>query len=313
MEGFGAKFAVGLGMILSIIEKDIVLLHESFLQSEIMRDSMLQNIDLLAGKDLVEEGEIKENFSIKKLEDGINKINLNIEGLNKKLLEAWKFKKRILALDKSKILSSYKKRFDKKWSNQESLKLANENFRLEIISEISKSLNSIKEFSDQFENSERFSGYESLKMPHKKDVQEAVHINSIGYGKTAVLCVGRTIEDLINKYLLKLFEKGKISKGDYDNMVGSKYNSKIGFLKGKFLTEEEFTDLNSFSFKRNKGGHPNLGDIDNDRARTFIEQGVWLIADLQKKIDAVRSESEVREEKARKLLGGRSLHSDFLK
>ena len=64
--------------------------------------------------------------------------------------------------------------------------------------------------------------------------------------------------------------------------------------------------LNSFSFKRNKGGHPNLGDIDNDKARTLIEQGIWLVTDLQKKIKEVKSEVEIEEEKARKMLGGES-------
>ncbi len=306
MEGFGAKFAVSLGRILSTIERDIILLYESFLQIEIINDSMLQNIDLLAGKDLIDEkeGGDKEERGIKKLNEEMRNINLNIENLNKKLLEPWKFGKKILTLDESKILIFYKERFDKKWSNQEALKLANEKFRLEVFSEISKVLNSIKEFSDQFENLEKFSGYENLKMPSKEDTREAIHINSIGYGRTAVLCVGRAIEGLIEKSLLKLFEKNKISKEDYDRKIDLPYSDKIGFLKVKFLTEEEFTDLKSFSFKRNKGGHSNLGDISNDEARTLIQQGILQITNLQKKIDEVKSEVEIEQEKAREMLGG---------
>jgi len=314
MDGFGAKFAVTLGAILTAIEGDIILLYESFLQSEIMRNSMLQHINLLAGKDLIDEekDETKKNLGTQKLGEELDKINLAIESINKSLLESWKFKRRILSLDKSRIINLYKKRFYQKWSNDESLKLANENFNLEITSEIKKSLSSIREFLEQFETSEIFAGYGDIRMPHKKDVQEAIHINSIGYGRTAILCIGRSIEDLINKYLLKLFEKSKISKEEYDRKVGLNYSNKIGFLKGKFLTEEEFADLNSFSFKRNKGGHPNLGDIDNDKARTLLEQGIWLIIELQKKIETVEKGVNIEQDKSRELLGGRSIHSSFL-
>lgn len=58
-----------------------------------------------------------------------------------------------------------------------------------------------------------------------------------------------------------------------------------GFLKGKFINEEEFFKLKSYAFDRDKGGHPNLGEIDNERARTLISQGIWLIIELQKKIE----------------------------
>lgn len=315
MDGFGSKFAIGLGTILSTIERDIVLLYESFLQIEVIRDSMLQNIDLLAGKDLIDEenkGSEKE-LKIKGLTDEIDKINLNIENLNNKLLESWKFEKRILTLDKSKIIHLYKERFDKKWSNHESLELANEKFQLKISFEINKPLNSIKEFLDQFEDLEKFSGYETLNMPYKKNVQEAIHINSIGYGKTAVLCVGRTIEKAINEYLKELIKREKITQKEFDEFINTKCNNKIGFLKSRgFVDEEEFTKLKAFSFDRDKGGHPDLGEIDNQRARTLVQQGIWLVIDLQKKIEKVEKELEIEQDKTRELLGGKSLHSSFL-
>lgn len=308
MDGFGSKFAVGLGSILSTIERDISLLYESFLQIEIISDSMIQNIDLLAGKGLIDEkdDEKEKELKVKRFTTEIDKINSVIEDLNKKLLDAWKFEKRIVILNKSKLIDFYKERFDKKWSNQESLNLANEKFKLKMASEINKPLDSIREFLNQFGDLEKFSGYEKIDMPNKEDIQEAIHINSIGYGRTAVLCVGRTIEDLINRYFNKLFEKDKFSREDYEKRMSSNYISKIGFLNGKFLMDEEFTKLKAFSFDRNKGGHPSLGNIDNQRARTLIEQGIWLVTDLQKKIKEIKSESEINEEKAREILGGRA-------
>lgn len=309
MDGFGAKFAVGLGMILSVVERDIILLYEGFLEKEVMINSMLQNIDMLAGKSLIskERKGIKEDLGIKRTTDKIDKINLAIEKLNKDILESWKFDKRILVLDKSKIIDIYQNRFNKKWSSEESLNLANDNFRILIFNEIRKVLDSIKDFSDHFEDLEKFSGYENIVMPYKKQVQEAIHINSIGYGRTAVLCIGRTIEQIINEYLKILSSKNKISQSEFNEFINNKYNNKIGFLKGKLLVnEEEFTKLKAYSFDRDKGGHPDLGEIDNQRARTLIQQGIWLIIDLQKKINETKSKVEIEQDKSRELLGGRS-------
>ncbi len=293
MDGFGAKFSVGLGMILSTIEREIILLREGFLRMEIMRDSMNQNIDLLAGERFTtkKDGDSEEVLNTKELTDKIEEINLSIENLNEKLLEGWKLEKRVVPLNEPNIISLYKERFNKKWSSQESLNLANKNFQLGISFELNKSLNSIREFSEHFESLEYFPGYDGINMPHKKEIQEAIHINSIGYGRTAVLCVGRTIEDLVNKFLKRLYEENKISKEDYEKKIESKHIDKIGFLNGKFLTDEEFTKLKAFSFDRNKGGHLNLGDISNERAKTFVQQGIWLVLDLQSKIKKIKHQS----------------------
>jgi len=309
--GGGAHFATGFGRSLSLLEKEIISLLENLTEKQIIFESIIEKIDLNFDKNQERKQE-KKKIKMDIWEKQIDSINLGIKKISSIFLKTFDIKKEIVELDKNKILKLIQKRFERSLDSEGSIFLANENLRMALIIELKKSLDSLEKIHDYLEDKEYFEGFDKLSKNYKKYVLESIHIYSIGYGKTAVLCVGRTIEDLINKFLTKLFEKGKISNEDYEKIINSKYNDKIGFLKGKFLTEEEFIDLNSFSFKRNKGGHPNLGDIDNNRARTFIQQGIWLIIDLQKKVDEVKSETEVEQDKARKLLGGRSLHSSFL-
>lgn len=91
-----------------------------------------------------------------------------------------------------------------------------------------------------------------------------------------------------------MLEYGKVDKEKYEELIKGnkdkkdievKYSKKIDFLAGNnFLGEEEYHKLKAFSFDRNRGGHPDLGDIDKKRAKTYLSTGIWIIIDLQKKI-----------------------------
>ena len=308
----GAHFSTGFGRSLGMLEREIIFLLENLTEKQMIFESILEKIDLNLNEN-PEKGKEEKKIEIDVWEKQIRVINLMIKKVNSIFLKTFGIKKEIIELDKNKILKLIQKRFGKFPDSEGSIFLANENLRMALIIEIKKSLDSIEEIHDYLSDKECFGGFDKLSKNYKKDILEAIHIYSIGYGKTAVLCVGRTIEDLINKFLIKLFEKEKISKDDYDKKINKKYNEKIGFLKGKFLSEEEHTKLFALSFDRNKGGHPGLGEIDNLRARTLIQQGIWIIIDLQRKIDELKSEIEIEQDKARDLLGGKSLHSDFLK
>jgi hypothetical protein len=285
-EGFGTNFIIGVGRVLSHIEKRIVLLFENISSKIIHQDRIIQTIDILSKKSFStnpKRDKNKKSPFFEEISKEIDEINKSIEYLNDTLLIPMNFGK-IESLNKSQIIQILNKRIDKILNDFDALDLADENSRLLLSGEIKKPLTSIEEFFKQFEDYENFSGLKELERPYKKGILEGIHISSIRYGKTGVLCVGRTIEEIINEYFNQLLDKNKISKSDYDRKINEDYFIKICFLKGSFLTEEEFTDLQSFSFKRNKGGHPNLGEISNERAKTLIQQGIWIIIDLQKKI-----------------------------
>ena len=280
-------------------------LFENKLEKRFMLEDLKSRVKLM-GEPTEEKDNEKIIKDMKDIEKIILSFNEEIKDINENILKKLNIPKKIVLLNVENVSEIIKDKLGYVHKDATTIDLVNQKFKLELSHEIKKVRYSLEGINTFFRSREKFDGTKQIDKIYFKDINEAINIYSIGYGKTAVLCVGRAIEALINKFLDKLFEKNIIQKQDYDKKVNSDYNEKIGFLKGKFISEEEFSELNSFSFKRNKGGHPNLGEIDDERARTFIQQGIWLVIDLQKKIEETKSDGEVEEEKTRELLGGKA-------
>lgn len=304
--GVGLSIGIGFGYLISRVEREIIWLKEGLIQREIIFNSILEGIDFRSEKSKENKQENLDKGSIKKLIDRIEEINRIIEKINKAVLDKWGVDEKINKLDAKEISSLLNKRFAMSFNDEKTLNLANENLNMSIFIELDKTLKSIRHLLIKLEEAEDFDGVKKLKYPYEIHIREAIDILSIGYGKTAVLCVGRTIERKINECFKKLLDSKKISQENFDKKIGGKYIDKIGFLKDFFITDEEFTKLKSYSFDRNKGAHPSMEKPDNNRAKTLIQQGIWLVLDLQKKLDEVKSEDEIEETKAREILGGKS-------
>lgn len=298
--GRGADLFVLLGATLESVNARVVNFLNNILSKRIMFESLVERVGSLG--DTQHQGKIKkEKYArtgrdLEIMEKELTDINSMIEDINQKILPQMNTPNGVALVDIPLIKSLIESRLKNYPSDRESLALSNENLKMKIVSHFEQVNNSIHDVFNYFREKEMFEGLDNLNNVYRKGIFEAVHIYSIGYEKTAILCAGRTIEGAINDYLRELFKKKKISKEKYEELIegrksdheerfGPKYQNKIGFLKGsQFLTEEEFADLLSFSFKRNRGGHPDLGEIDNKRARTLIQQGIWLSIDLQNRI-----------------------------
>ena len=162
--------------------------------------------------------------------------------------------------------------------------LADENLKLKVSQELKKISDSISDIEEHMKDFEKFEGLNDINKKYKKSIIEARNIYSFGYGETAILCMGRAIESIINDCLRYLCRNGEISRTELKEKLKIKYVDKIGFLLSKrVISEEVFLKLKAFAFDRNKGGHPDLGHVSLSRARTLIQQGIWIIIDLQKK------------------------------
>lgn len=307
--GVGLHLSVLLGHSLGIIESGINRMMEKipFIASIAKEEIDLSNAINLYDKALENKPPKHDISKIKK--DAITNLLLDADQINKSisetndLLERFGLKGKILEIEKRKLGKILEEDINR-WREGSTDKISYENLQLKSLFILREVFGSIEEVINEvaFINVFKKEGIK-LNLKYSQGIREALNINSIGYGRTAVLCAGRTIEKAINDYLKKLYEKKIIKKEDFLKFIRNKYHNKIGFLLSKkFIVQEEHTKLKAFSFDRDKGGHPDLGDIDNNKARTLILQGSWLILDIQNKIEGVKSEDD----KARDLLGGES-------
>jgi hypothetical protein len=282
VKGLGSHAFILLGFTLSSVQIKISNFLENNLEKNVMLHSLKEEL-LEIDKD--EKDSKRLILERSHVEERLISINEELKEINKSILTPLRIPFPFPLL-KTKIISKMIiERFSHYQSNKDLIRLYNENLRLKIINQFKPLLDSLKKIIQHFSDKEKFEGIDETSKESKSYIREAINIYSIGYGKTAVLCLGRDIENEINNYLRGLKKRRKITPRQFKEFINNKYNNKLGFLKEKFIDEEEFTKLKAFSFDRDKGGHPDLGEIDNNRARTLIQQGVWLIIDLQKKIN----------------------------
>lgn len=181
------------------------------------------------------------------------------------------------SIDEKNLIIYLNQRFLKKYENEESQGLANENLNLKIISLLDKPANSILNIRNFFDGvmddiRPNFSG------KYEKGFREARAILSIGCSETAVFVIGRTIESLINNLL-----KSNISETDLRNIKG--LENKIGKLKSiSIIGEKEFHILQKLKFDRNDFGHPFDREISFEEAKRIILDACDLARMLEGKI-----------------------------
>ncbi|MDP1729131.1 MAG: hypothetical protein Q8L27_02940 [archaeon] len=294
-KGFSSHTFILFGFALSSIQVRISNFLESNLEKHMMLHNLKEEIMGLSEQDTFKKNRddrIKLNQERINIERQLSQVNKEIKDINKNVLKPMEVSYHLLLLEAKVISKLILARFSSYHSSKETIRLHNENLRLNILNEFKPLSDSIVKIIRQFKDRERFDGLDNLSKELRRNAKESINIFSIGYGKTGVLCIGRTIENEINNYLKILFKTKKITPEKFKEFKDNKYNNKIGFLKDRFLNEEEFTKLKAFSFDRDKGGHPNLGEIDNSRAKTLIQQGIWLVIDLQKKISKLENKSK---------------------
>ena len=289
--GMSIHTAALLGASLLSVNLRLIDFLENRLEKRIMLESLKEKISLKVGGSVVKKTS-KINKSIERVKNQLESINQEIKDINENVLAEVGINKRLNLLDVSSVNQLVEERLKTCPQNNETVDLFNENTKMKILNSFSKVIDSINEIFEYLSSREDFGGLEKLQKSYAKNLKESIHIYSFGYSKTAVLCAGRTIEKVINDYIRKLFENNRISKEDFDEFINNEYSNKLGFLKDKFINEEEFTKLKAFSFDRNKGGHPDLGEITQEKARSLISNAIWLIIDLQekiKKLDEIKS------------------------
>lgn len=282
--GIGLHLSLLLGFTLSDIQAQIL----EFLVGGIERSFLLEGLkDNIKNENKEKEINEDDRAHIKNLILKVNSINEFIKETNKNILSEIGFKKGIVCLDAKMIEDIISERFRYSYGDKKVIELFTQNLKSKISDECKKTTDSIKDFLEMVKFQEDFEGREKIRKPYVRDITEAMSIYSIGFGRTAVLCSGRAIELAINDYLKELLKEGKIKEEDFGKL--KHYGDKIGFLKDKFINEEEFTKLKAFSFDRDKGGHPNLGEIAWERSKSMISSSIWLVIDIQKKIDNLKN------------------------
>ncbi len=300
-----------LGMTIFSIQAKLQDFFDNKLGKRFMLEDLKSQVRLMGEPNQNQEEE-KINKELEDIKKTLVSFNKEIRDINKNILGELNIKKQVALLDVDCLCTIIKEKLTYSHESKKTIDLVNSTLKLNLSRENRKILSSIEEISKFLMEKEKFEGLNYLDKVYKGQIAEPINIYSIGYGKTAVLCVGRVIEKAINDYSKKLFDKKVITQKEFYEFLNNQYKNKIGFLKSKrFIDEEEFTDLTSFSFKRNKGGHPDLGEIDNEVAKSLIQQGIWIVFGLQKKIRETQSQLEIENDKARELLGEKVLQVQF--
>jgi hypothetical protein len=171
----------------------------------------------------------------------------------------------------------------------------------------------IKSFFDSFEiqlipfSGRKFS--EDIGKENYWFVKEAFDIYSIGYFGTAVLVMGKCLEKNITDLLEKNVNKSRI-KYSLEEINKWNFDTKINILKKeRLVSDSDFSKIMSIKWDRNVAGHPSsmeeMEKLRRDSSGT-ITLCLNQIVELQKKMKAVKSESEIEHEKSEEILGGKA-------
>lgn len=206
-------------------------------------------------------------------------INKMIKGSNS-IIRIIEYKKKIVPLDLITLRKLVRLRFKSVHAKKEAQELSNENFRLKIHRQFSKSRISINDFIALVEAEQEVEGLSKLKENYKNGINAAINIYSTGHHKTSIFVVGRTVEKVLDDLIRVAMKKGKLKRVSIPQI---KYEKKIGILKTtNIINEKLFHDLSSVRIDRNKTGHPIRRIFKKDENKLVISSGINLILRLQK-------------------------------
>ncbi|MDP3026702.1 MAG: DUF4145 domain-containing protein [Nanoarchaeota archaeon] len=173
--------------------------------------------------------------------------------------------------------------------------------------------NSIKNFFDSFEI--QLMPFLGRKLPkdigeeNYKLVKEAFDIYSLGYFETSVFIMGKCLEKCVTEFIKKNIEKGKI-KNTLKELDKWNFDTKINILKKeKLISDTDYSKIMSIKWDRNTSGHPSKKDeIEKLRrdSNGVIILCINKIVDFSKRLEDVKSDVEIEQDKTREILGGRS-------
>ncbi len=280
-------FNISLGSLFGSL-KDQLMQLAGRVESMSLKHHFLESIDIIFGKELVENSnkDIEPNLKeIEKIQKIINSFNESIKILNKRLLDEMGFFPNLpilQSIEQEVFLSQLNQRFLKKYKDEEPQKLADELLALKIFSCLEKAIQSILDIERFFLNLTKEIKIDTSEK-YANGFEEAKAILSIGCSETAVFVVGRTIETLINDLLINEINKSNIQKIDLKKIS---LEDKIGKLKGiNIIEEKEFHILQKLKFDRNDFGHPFDKEISFDEAKRIILDASNLTKILEKKME----------------------------
>jgi hypothetical protein len=98
-------------------------------------------------------------------------------------------------------------------------------------------------------------GLNEVNKKYHKDLDEVVDLHLMGYKNTALLVLGRIFEEIITRYMIKLYKNRKIQNRT-DEILNMRFENKLGFLKSnKFISEKDWLIISKLKLDRNVGGH----------------------------------------------------------
>lgn len=87
------------------------------------------------------------------------------------------------------------------------------------------------------------------------DLYEVIDLQLMGYRNTALLVLGRIFEEIITRYMIKLYKNKKIQNRPRE-ILDMRLENKLGFLKsGEFISEKDWLIVSKLKLDRNIGGH----------------------------------------------------------
>lgn len=210
---------------------------------------------------------VKKDY-ISKISKEIRSVNSEIKKFNKFLKEHkkfWEFEN-IKEIDPSKIISILKGveyrdesisiLLKKDSSEYKDKKMREENFELKIDSILNSTFRSIRDIMLPFiKMVGKFDNKKLEKTKYERWIDEINDVFSVGYPELALFIAGRLLENIIIDYMKSLRKNKKINI-TYKRICKEMYaESRLNYLKGKWISEKDYYKIKSIKFDRNIVAH----------------------------------------------------------
>jgi hypothetical protein len=214
----------------------------------------------------------------------ITSINKQITVTNK-MLNGLDFNHQIPKINTEGILQLTDKRFQTIFKVEDAQKISNENYHILLEEILRKPVESIQDFIKIVYDETFRDDLDKLSEPYRNGIQQSLDVCSVGYYSTAVFIAGRTMEELINSFYLKLFKIKKFKRFDLSK---AEFERKINQLNSQgYLNDELYHSLSNIRIDRNKFGHPSKKILSKLQAHLKIRVIVDLIPEIERKIDKI--------------------------
>ena len=207
-----------------------------------------------------------------------SEINERIRFMNQGIRFTEK-KERVSLVSRKILLNLVKDRFTVVYKSEESQKLANENLKIKINNHLSLVKKSVMDLVQSVDDDNKDIDFSGINEEYWEELNEARDMYSVGYHRTSVFVLGRTIERTTNDIFKLLIRKRIKSVKE----IPDKFDAKIGILKSKEIIDEKlFHELSTLKIDRNDTGHPVVRSISREENELILKKTVLLLKKLQK-------------------------------